>query len=150
MIGRPDARLIVDDTGSRLSATLPPRGLVKLEAILEELKQPRQYEPPLPDPLARERAALAAARVVCNFERQDVSRILADIGRQANVNIGYDYRRIPEARRIDPGRGFDPGRGRDFSYGWRTRDRGICLRHGNGAARKESPARRRRVVWRKS
>ena len=92
--GHPDARMVVDETGSRLSAMLPPRGHAKLASIIEEMKRPRQFEPPPADDTDLRRAALLATPVTCDFPRQDVRRIADELGRRANVNIGFDYRLI--------------------------------------------------------
>lgn len=97
--GHPDARMVVDETGSRLSAMLPPRGHAKLASILDEAKRPRQYEPPPADDTGLRRAALLATPVTCDFPRQDVRRIADDLGHRANVNIGFDYRLIDGRRR---------------------------------------------------
>jgi hypothetical protein len=100
MTGHADARLLIDETGSRLTAILPPRGHAKLEQILYELKRPRRYEP-TPEALFNE-ADLERMRqtVSCDFKGRDLRDILADLGRRAKVNIGLDYRRVGQARRV--------------------------------------------------
>lgn len=102
MAGHRDAKILIDETGSRLTAMLPPRGHQKLEKILEELRKPREYVPPETDTATDAGNAadkLLETTVLCNFARQDVRRIIDELGRRANVNIGFDYRRIPEDRR---------------------------------------------------
>ena len=99
MTGNRDAAIVFDDTGSRLTAVLPPRGHAKLKSIIDELKKARKYEPPLPDNTVKERRALLATKVRCDFRRQDVRRIADELGRRAKANIGFDYRLIPQDRR---------------------------------------------------
>ncbi len=102
MAGHRDAKILLDETGSRLTAMLPPRGHQKLEKILEELRKPREYLPPAADAATDVENApdkLLETTVLCNFARQDVRRIIDELGRRANVNIGFDYRLIPENRR---------------------------------------------------
>jgi len=99
MAGHRDAAIIFDETGSRLTAVLTPRGHAKLRRIIGELKKPRKYEPPPPDDTERRRAALLAAAVRCDFAKQDIRRIADELARRANVNIGFDYRLIKDDRR---------------------------------------------------
>jgi hypothetical protein len=99
MAGHEDASLILDHTGSRLTARLPPRGHAKLARILEELKGPRRYDPAIAeDPVAATRKRLDAP-VTCTFPKQDLRRIVRDLAAQAKVHVGLDYRRVPEDRR---------------------------------------------------
>lgn len=97
--GHANASFVIDPAVSRLTALLPPRGHAKLERILEELKEPREYRPPLPVSDARDEADALAATVLCNFPRQDVRRVADELARRANVNIGFDYRLIDPDRR---------------------------------------------------
>ncbi len=99
MTGHRDAAIVFDDTGSRLTAVLTQRGHAKLGELIEELKKPRKYEPPPTDLAAALRKALLATDVRCDFPKQDVRRIADELGRRTNVNIGFDYRLIPESRR---------------------------------------------------
>ncbi len=98
--GRQDATIVLDDTGSRLTAMLPPRGHAKLALIVKELKKVRAYEPP-PDDEGRRLAAdvLSKMSVRCDFARQDIRRIADEIGLRANVNVGFDYRLVANERR---------------------------------------------------
>ncbi len=101
MTGHRDAKLLADDTGTVLTALLTPRGHAKLERIIEELKKPRQYEPPQHslDDSANDPANLLKAPALCNFEKQDIRLIAAELGKRANVNIGFDYRLADEQHR---------------------------------------------------
>lgn len=99
MTGHRDAAIIFDETGSRLTAVLTPRGHAKLRRIIDELKKPRNYEPPPPDDTEQKRAAPLATPVRCDFANQDIRRIADELGRRANVNIGFDYRLVKEDRR---------------------------------------------------
>ncbi len=99
MTGNRDAAIVFDNTGLRLSAVLPPRGHAKLKSILDELKKTRKYETPPPDNTAKERAALRATKLRCDFRKQDIRRIADELGRRAKANIGFDYRLIPHDRR---------------------------------------------------
>lgn len=98
MTGNRDAAIVFDETGSRLTAVLPPRGHAKLKSIIDELKKARTYEPPPPDNSVKERRAVLAAKVRCDFGKQDVRRIADELGRRAKANIGFDYRLIPQDR----------------------------------------------------
>lgn len=102
MAGHRDAKILLDETGSRLTAMLPQRGHQKLEKILEELRKPREYVPPTTNAVTASKGSsdkLLETTVLCNFTRQDVRHIIDELGRRTNVNIGFDYRRIPEDRR---------------------------------------------------
>ena len=94
---RPDARIVLDGTGSRLSALLPSRGLAKLDAILAEMKKPRQYEPPASP--ADAEAALLATPVSASFPPQSVRDIVRELGLRADARIGIDLRQIEPQRR---------------------------------------------------
>jgi len=99
MRGNPDAKLLLDATGSRLTANLPPRGHTKLKEIIAELKKERKYRPPATKHAVRETADLLTTRLVCNFARQDVRRIADELGRRTGVNVGFNYRRIADQHR---------------------------------------------------
>jgi hypothetical protein len=96
---RPGARVIVDPTGSRLSAQLPRRGHAKLALILEELKKPREVETAEADPFPAYRADLLRIPVTCDFAVQDARRTADELGRRARVHVGFDYRVIKDERR---------------------------------------------------
>jgi len=92
--------VLLDETGSRLPAILPPSGHEKLVQILQEIKKPRRYEAPPPDNTAKEQAGLLAQAVTCRFVNQDVRAAAAAIGRQAGVNVGFDYALVDQDHRI--------------------------------------------------
>ena len=99
MRGHRDANLLLDETGSRLTASLPARGHAKLEQIIQELKKPRRYVPPEPAGFIDESARVLQTPLLGNVVRQDVRDLADEIGKRAKVNIGFDYELVPKDRR---------------------------------------------------
>jgi len=98
--GRGDARIIVDETGSRLTAFLPRRAHVKLRSIVEELKKPRAYEPPRRGSAGPTTGRLLRARVVCRYRETGVLEVARDLGRQAKVHVGFDLGLVDPQRSV--------------------------------------------------
>lgn len=91
-----NSRIIIDDTGSRLTAILPRYTQDKLAAILAEMKKPREYQSP---PKSPEKPEFLAEKFVFNFPAQDVRALADQIALRANINIGFDFDNVPAANR---------------------------------------------------
>jgi len=91
-----DCRIIIDETGTRMTAILPPCGHEKLSAIIAELKKPREYEPPAP-PAAKPK--FLNEKFVCNFAKQDVRALARQISMRAKISIGFDFENVPTENR---------------------------------------------------